>query len=83
MDWQVQDAKNRFSELIARACEEGPQLVTRHGRPVVRVIAIGASDADTAAPDDHFGEYLLAVPRVDGLPVPQRRSRKTPLVLGG
>lgn len=29
--WQIQDAKNKLSEVIARALKEGPQLITKHG----------------------------------------------------
>jgi prevent-host-death family protein len=36
--WQLQDAKNHFSELVDRALSDGPQTVTRHGEPVVVVI---------------------------------------------
>jgi len=39
MTWALQDAKNRFSEVVDRAMEEGPQLVTRHGREAVVVIS--------------------------------------------
>ena len=35
--WPVQDAKNQLSRLIELACSEGPQTITRHGRPVVVV----------------------------------------------
>jgi prevent-host-death family protein len=38
MRWQVQDAKQRFSELIRTAQVEGPQVVTRHGQEIVVVI---------------------------------------------
>lgn len=37
--WQLQEAKNRFSEVVDLALEEGPQTVTRHGKEVVVVIA--------------------------------------------
>lgn len=30
--WQIQEAKNRFSELVNEALEHGPQLITRHGK---------------------------------------------------
>jgi antitoxin Phd len=30
-DWQVQDAKARFSELLNLALRNGPQVVTRRG----------------------------------------------------
>ncbi len=38
MPWQVQEAKQRFSELVRRTLEEGPQVVTRHGEEVVVVV---------------------------------------------
>jgi antitoxin Phd len=37
--WELQDAKNRFSELVDKALTEGPQTVTRRGQEVVVVIA--------------------------------------------
>ena len=38
-DWQLQDAKARFSELVKRAREQGPQHVTVRGAPAVVVIS--------------------------------------------
>lgn len=38
--WQLQDAKNRFSEVVDEALRVGPQTVTRRGEPVVVVVAI-------------------------------------------
>jgi prevent-host-death family protein len=40
--WQLQEAKARFSELVRRAKEEGPQHVTVHGRE--EVVVVGADD---------------------------------------
>ena len=40
MVWQLQTAKQKFSELVARALDEGPQIVTRRGEEVVAVIGI-------------------------------------------
>jgi len=31
-DWQLQDAKNRFSEVVDLALTQGPQSITRHGK---------------------------------------------------
>ncbi|HTA86501.1 MAG TPA: type II toxin-antitoxin system prevent-host-death family antitoxin [Silvibacterium sp.] len=31
MNWQLQDAKARFSEFLDTALREGPQVVTRRG----------------------------------------------------
>ena len=40
MAWQLQTAKQKFSELVDRALVEGPQIVTRRGREVVVVVGI-------------------------------------------
>lgn len=37
--WQLQDAKNKFSELVRKATSEGPQTVTKHGRDSVVVLS--------------------------------------------
>jgi prevent-host-death family protein len=37
--WQLQEAKNRFSQLVNRALTEGPQVVTRRGEEVVVVLS--------------------------------------------
>jgi antitoxin Phd len=37
--WQLQEAKNRFSEVVNKAISEGPQTVTRHGEEVVVVLS--------------------------------------------
>jgi prevent-host-death family protein len=39
-EWQLQDAKNRFSEVVEKACDKGPQTVTKHGRPTVVVLSV-------------------------------------------
>jgi len=38
--WSVAQAKARFCEVVDRAREQGPQAITRNGRPVVVVISI-------------------------------------------
>jgi len=37
--WQIQEAKNRLSEVVERAVTKGAQVITKHGRPVVVVIS--------------------------------------------
>ena len=39
MEWQVQDAKAKFSQLVQKAIDEGPQTVTRHGKEVAVVLS--------------------------------------------
>jgi prevent-host-death family protein len=38
MRWQVQEAKQRFSELIRAAATGEPQIVTRHGEEIAVVL---------------------------------------------
>jgi antitoxin Phd len=38
--WQLQEAKNRFSEVVEEALHHGPQMVTRHGEETVIVLSI-------------------------------------------
>jgi prevent-host-death family protein len=37
--WQLQDAKNRLSELVRKAREEGPQTITVHGTDAAVVVS--------------------------------------------
>ena len=37
--WKIKDARANFSELVARAMNEGPQLVTRNGKKAVVVVS--------------------------------------------
>ena len=37
--WQLQDAKNRLSEVVRKASNEGPQIITLRGDDAVVVVA--------------------------------------------
>ncbi len=37
--WQLQEAKNKFSEVVRKANQEGPQTVTKHGKDSVVVVS--------------------------------------------
>lgn len=39
-DWQLAEAKNKFSEVVERAITEGPQYVSKRGEPAVVVVAV-------------------------------------------
>jgi prevent-host-death family protein len=64
--WQLQDAKQRFSELIRSVQVDGPQIVTRHGEEVAVVIDIAEyRRLRDGAPG--FKEFLRAAPDLDVL----------------
>ena len=38
--WQLQDAKNRLSRLVAESSEKGPQTITVRGEPKAVVVSV-------------------------------------------
>jgi len=67
-NWSVQDAKNRFSEVV-EAARRMPQTVTKHGKPAVVVMDVAEYDRlrhleRAQAPS--FADILLAMPQDDG-----------------
>jgi prevent-host-death family protein len=62
--WQLQEAKQRFSELIRSVEADGPQFVTRHGQEVAVIVSIAEYwHLRRAEPD--FKEFLQSAPDVD------------------
>jgi prevent-host-death family protein len=60
-EWQSQDAKNRFSQLVRRARAERAQTVTVHGKPAAVVLSADAYAALTR-PLPSLTSYLLSGP---------------------
>ena len=68
--WQLQEAKQRFSELVRRAEREGPQVVTRHGEEEeeeeVVVVLVEEyrrmSECDDGEKKMDFKEFLMSAP---------------------
>jgi prevent-host-death family protein len=75
VNWQVQEAKQRFSELVRRTLEEGPQVVTRHGEEVVVVVAADEYRRSQEARPS-FVEFLMSGPDFDQLDL--TRSQELP-----
>jgi antitoxin Phd len=73
--WQLQDAKNRLSEVVDQAARSGPQIITRRG--VETAVVVSAADwAKLARQRRPLIEVLRRAPRIpDGLDV--TRSRDT------
>jgi prevent-host-death family protein len=62
--WQLQEAKQRFSELIKLVETEGPQVVTRHGEEVAVVVGIGEYRRLRGGAED-FKAFLRSAPDLD------------------
>jgi prevent-host-death family protein len=66
--WSVQDAQNRFSEMVD-AARRAPQTVTKHGKPAVVVVDVVEYERlrrleRAKAPS--FAEVILAMPQDNG-----------------
>ncbi len=70
MVWALAEAKNKFSELVRRALEYGPQKVTRRGEAVIVIseadyLKLTGDRSDEGR--DSLAAFLLAGPSLDGL----------------
>jgi prevent-host-death family protein len=74
MRWQLQQAKQRFSELVRHARADGPQVVTRHGEEVAVVVSIEEYRRLTDELPS-FKDFLLAAPDLDTLDIERSRVR--------
>jgi prevent-host-death family protein len=59
--WQVQEAKQRFSEVLRRAQDKGPQVITRHGEDVAIIIDM-SEYRHSREENMNFTEYLRSAP---------------------
>lgn len=72
MPWQLQDAKQRFSEVVRRALQDGPQVVTRHRREAVVVISAEELEKLRGGTLD-FKEFLRSAPDIRRLRISRDR----------
>lgn len=79
--WQLQDAKNKFSELVERAARGEPQVVTKRGKRAAVLMSaeeyVRLKGRSPAAPVD-FVRHLLSAPKGDFKPPRRSKSRLRP-----
>jgi prevent-host-death family protein len=72
MEWKVADAKNRFSEVMTKALEEGPQRIRRRDGTVVMISEEELERIKGTRTG--FNEFLLSIPDMEGVDVDRDRS---------
>jgi prevent-host-death family protein len=72
--WQLQEAKQKFSQLVQQALDEGPQVVTRHGEAVVVVVSADEYQRLTGSKRD-FRDFLLNGPDLSALDLSRTTER--------
>lgn len=65
--WKLQDAKARFSEVVRKAREGEPQIVTVHGEPAVTVSAAKKAKSGQAKGAMTTAEFLKQSEKYRGL----------------
>ena len=70
--WPLQDAKNQFSQLVELAHTAGPQIVTRHGKPVA-VLVSAAEYKRMARPKETVLEFFRPL-KGSGVRLERRRD---------
>lgn len=67
MHWQVQEAKQRFSELLRAVESGGPQYVTKHGKEIAVVVSIDQFHQLSGGerPYRDFRDWLINGPKLD------------------
>ncbi|MHB8692540.1 MAG: type II toxin-antitoxin system Phd/YefM family antitoxin [Solirubrobacteraceae bacterium] len=74
MAWQLQAAKQHFSELVERARSEGPQVVTKHGKEAVVVVS-AEEYRRLRADDPSLVEFIRSAPDFDALDLHRAADR--------
>jgi len=74
--WQLQEAKNKFSQLVDKAMHDEPQIVTKHGNNAVVVISIDEYEKLTK-PEIDLVEFFIQSP-LHGLNIDITRNKDTP-----
>lgn len=74
--WQLQEAKNRFSEVVEEALTHGPQTVTRHGREVVVILSMEEYKR-MKQPEKNLFKFFQESP-LYGLDLDMTRSKELP-----
>ena len=80
--WPVQDAKAKFSQLLEKTLEEGPQIVSRRGVETAVLVPIGEWRRLCAAKPS-LKDLLLSDELRTEIPVSprgKRRRRKIPVI---
>jgi prevent-host-death family protein len=63
-EWQIQEAKSKFSALIHDA-QDSPQTITRHGEPVAVVLSASEYDRLSKRKGQTFLDLLRSAPLGD------------------
>jgi antitoxin Phd len=83
--WQLQDAKNKFSELVDRAADGEPQVVTKRGKRAAVLVSAEEyarlKGRESGAQTVDFIQHLLSAPKGDFTPPRRTKTKLRPVDL--
>jgi len=70
MTWTLAQAKNQLSEVVRRAADQGPQMISVRGKETAVLMSKAEFEA-LNAPNDQpdFKAFLLSLPSLEGLDI--------------
>ena len=77
--WQLQEAKSKFSQLVDKAMQHEPQIVTKHGDEAVVVLSID-DYKKMIAPELSLIEFFKQSPLAN-IELELERSKDVPRVI--
>jgi prevent-host-death family protein len=88
--WQIQEAKQRFSEVIRAVTSQGPQVITRHGEAIAVIVDVSHYHQLTRAAVN-LTDVLLGGPKFDDsvidvfaeVEAERKAGRERPIDFGG
>ena len=63
--WQLQEAKNKLSEVVAQAASAGPQHITKHGKEAAVVVSADHYRRLSRGTGD-LAEFFRSSPLIEG-----------------
>jgi prevent-host-death family protein len=76
--WQIQEAKQRLSQVLQSAVTDGPQFISKHGQDFAVVLSIGEFSRLTGG---DFKDHLRSAPDFDALELSRSREIQEPFEL--
>lgn len=67
--WQVNQARTHLSEVLDQADDEGPQIITHHGKERAVILSMDTYRSlqaqQEAKPKQDFASFLLTIPKIE------------------
>lgn len=71
--WQLQEAKNKLSQVVEEAIKSGPQIITRRGKEVAILLSV-EEYRQLKASDEKLSDFFRQSPLV-GLDIDLERDK--------